>query len=90
MIICTGIFRSSFLTNMLNVISGNKFPAEKPMVTLRSVSHLHCNKPFIYQLTGYPYSPRWKVDEMINRLLSELVVTAIPKFKIDSQAVKQF
>lgn len=70
-------------------ILGPKFPAEKPTVTLRSVINLHCNKPFFHQLTSYPYSPRWKVEEMINRLLNELLTVAVPKFKADSLALKQ-
>lgn len=61
-------------------VVGDKFPAEKPIVTLRSVTKLNGNKLFTQQLEGYPYSPRWKVEEMIQRLLSELL-TAVPKFK---------
>lgn len=64
----------------LIIIAGNKFPSEKPVVTLRSVCNMNYGKPCNVTLNNYSYSPRWKPEEMVNRLFKELT-EVIPKFK---------
>ncbi|KAF2905934.1 hypothetical protein ILUMI_00238 [Ignelater luminosus] len=74
---------NNFYTLVLIQI-GNKFPQEKPKVTLRSIYHLQHDKPFVHNLDNYPYSPRWTPEEMVKRLITNLK-EEIPNFQVICQ-----
>lgn len=59
---------------------GNKFPAEKPTVVVRSVYNFHFKKPVTVTINTYSYSPRWKPEEMITKLFKDLTEN-IPKLR---------
>lgn len=48
------------------------FPLEKPLIYLRSLLHKRRNKVFSEELDNYPFSPRWDVEQMVQRLIDYL------------------
>lgn len=65
---------------LVNITVTQKFPAEPPQILLRSIYHEANGKPIKQTLEGYPYSPRWTVNEMVLRILGHLL-QEIPRFQ---------
>ncbi|XP_011156053.2 BRISC and BRCA1-A complex member 2 [Solenopsis invicta] len=61
------------------------FPKEKPQITLQSVYHM-TSQGTLYKevLDETPYSPRWPMKVMINKLLTYIIETAVHKFQANS------
>ncbi len=46
----------------------DSFPQEKPTLFLQSVYHRLHHMPCQSEINDYPYSPRWSVDELVDRM----------------------
>ncbi|XP_063227327.1 BRISC and BRCA1-A complex member 2-like [Bacillus rossius redtenbacheri] len=55
---------------VLHVTLPQTFPNGGPVYLLQSVYHASHGKPFKLELEGCPYSPRWKVPEIVDRAIS--------------------
>lgn len=62
------------------IISANNFPLHKPYIYLCSTVFERNNKPCSDALDDLPFSPRWPVLEMVQRLMNYLP-NAIKKFQ---------
>ncbi|KAB0800437.1 hypothetical protein PPYR_06177 [Photinus pyralis] len=80
----TLLFNVNEVYALVIICLGDKFPQEKPKLTLNSIYYLKNDKPYSQILDAYPYSPRWKCDEIIKRLLIYLQ-EQIPKFHAVAQ-----
>lgn len=65
---------------VVHIALGKKFPLENPKVTLKSIYHDTNGKLKKHEIENYPYSPRWSGNEMVSRILKNLL-EEIPKFK---------
>ncbi|XP_050445514.1 BRISC and BRCA1-A complex member 2-like [Cataglyphis hispanica] len=61
------------------------FPKEKPQVTLQSVYHM-TSQGTLYKevLDDIPYSPRWQIVLMVDKLLTYILENAVKKFQANS------
>ncbi|XP_011637553.1 BRISC and BRCA1-A complex member 2-like isoform X1 [Pogonomyrmex barbatus] len=61
------------------------FPKEKPQITLQSVYHMTAQGTLYKEiLDDVPYSPRWSMMIMVNKLLTYIIETAVQKFQANS------
>ncbi|KAK5649325.1 hypothetical protein RI129_000354 [Pyrocoelia pectoralis] len=80
----TLLFDHNNVYALVTITLGDKFPQEKPKITLNSIYNLKNDKPYSQNLDSCPYSPRWKCDEIIKRLLAHLQ-EQIPQFHAVAQ-----
>ncbi|KYQ50194.1 BRCA1-A complex subunit BRE [Trachymyrmex zeteki] len=61
------------------------FPKEKPQITLQSVYHV-TSQGILYRevLDDAPYSPRWPMKLMVDKLLTYIIENAVQKFQANS------
>ncbi|XP_018406931.1 PREDICTED: BRCA1-A complex subunit BRE-like [Cyphomyrmex costatus] len=61
------------------------FPKEKPQIALQSVYHL-TSQGILYRevLDDVPYSPRWSMKLMVDKLLTYIIENAVQKFQANS------
>ncbi|XP_011880926.1 PREDICTED: BRCA1-A complex subunit BRE-like [Vollenhovia emeryi] len=61
------------------------FPREKPQIALQSVYHM-TSQGTLYRevLDDVPYSPRWPIMLMVDKLLTYIIETAVQKFQANS------
>jgi len=65
---------------ILNVEIPKTFPTGQPKLTFQSIYHLHNEKPFTTMKDTYPYSPRWSVEELIERTRT-FIISYLPTFQ---------
>ncbi|XP_077269216.1 BRISC and BRCA1-A complex member 2 [Temnothorax americanus] len=67
------------------------FPKEKPQITLQSVYHM-TSQGTLYKevLDDVPYSPRWSIMLMVDKLLTYIVESAVQKFQANSVRNNRF
>jgi len=61
------------------------FPKEKLQITLQSVYHM-TSQGTLYKevLDDVPYSPRWPIKIMVDKLLTYIIENAVQKFQANS------
>ena len=57
----------------------DSFPKDQPVLCLLSVYHTLQGRPCQWLLKDYPYSPRWEVDEKVERLRFVFVFVCMHK-----------
>ncbi|XP_011702685.1 PREDICTED: BRCA1-A complex subunit BRE-like [Wasmannia auropunctata] len=63
----------------------SSFPKEKPQITLQSVYHMTSQGTLYNEvLNDVPYSPRWPIRIMVDKLLTYIVENAVQKFQANS------
>lgn len=66
---------------IVHISIGNKFPQEKPSLILRSIYNKKANgEPHSLKVNNYPYSPQFKLEEMVNKMMKHVQDFA-PTFK---------
>lgn len=61
------------------------FPKDKPQITLQSVYHMTSQGTMYTEvLDEVPYSPRWPIIQMVNKLLTYIIENAVQKFQANS------
>jgi len=67
------------------------FPKEKPQITLQSVYHM-TSQGILYRevLDDAPYSPRWPMKLMVDKLLTYIIENAVQKFQANSVKNNRF
>lgn len=61
------------------------FPKEKPRVILQSIYHVTVQGTLYKEiLDEMPYSPRWPIPLMIEKLLTYIMESAVQKFQANS------
>lgn len=61
------------------------FPTDRPQITLQSVYHL-TSQGTLYKevLDDVPYSPRWPITQIVDKLLKYIMENAVQKFQTNS------
>jgi len=76
---------------LINFNFPSTFPKEKPQITLQSVYHM-TSQGALYKevLDDVPYSPRWQITMMVDKLLTYIIENAVQKFQANSVRNNRF